>query len=94
LQELKEELESHREADQPQRRTRKMLWAAALTLVVAVIATVSWWLLRSQDVPEPVLTAVPFTTYPGIESKPTFSRDGNQVPFRGTGRRKTTRISM
>src|SRR5262249_59166862 len=39
------------------------------------------WFGRSRARSETLLTAIPLTSYPGVQSAPTFSPDGNQVAF-------------
>jgi Tol biopolymer transport system component len=52
-----------------------------LALILAAVA-ITLWLGRSRTAqPDVPLTAVPFTSYPGDQSSPTFSPDGNQVAF-------------
>lgn len=41
----------------------------------------AYWLGRGRARLEPPLVAVPLTAYPGFESNPSFSPDGNQVAF-------------
>lgn len=65
-------------------------WAlglAGLVLLLAVGALVAWLSRKpgnSQINPETnsvALTAVPFTTYPGVETAPSFSPDGSRIAF-------------
>jgi Tol biopolymer transport system component len=52
-----------------------------LALILAA-GGVALWLGRSRTAqPDAPLTAVPLTSYPGDQSSPTFSPDGNQVAF-------------
>lgn len=91
LRELKEELGSHQKEDQPHLRTRTALRAALAILAIAALSAAGWWFLRPKPKPEPPLTAVPFTTYLGFETKPTFSPDGNQVAFEWNGEKEDNR---
>jgi serine/threonine protein kinase len=60
--------------------------AAAVALVIA--ATVGWYVLRSASKPLPPPRAIPLTAYPGSESHPSFSPDGNQVAFDWNGEKQ------
>lgn len=63
----------------------KLLWpllAAALTAAAALGGAALW---RSKPAPEPVLEAVPLTSYPGNTDTATFSPDGSQVAFAWDG---------
>jgi Tol biopolymer transport system component/DNA-binding winged helix-turn-helix (wHTH) protein len=53
------------------------LFALAL-LAVAIIAL--WWVPRKPPVSE-LMTAVPFTSYPGQETNPAISPDGSRIAF-------------
>ena len=88
LLELNEELASPQEAGQPRHRMRNILWAAIPTLVVALLVVAGWWIFRSKGQSESPLTASPLTTYPGYESQPTFSPEGNQVAFQWNGEKE------
>jgi eukaryotic-like serine/threonine-protein kinase len=88
LQEVKEELESGLETDQPPSGARKPLWIAAAAVLIGLLVVAAWWLLRPGGESRPVLIAVPFTTYPGGEVQPTFSPDGNQVAFHWSGEKQ------
>ena len=57
--------------------------AMALLVVVAAVAVAGLWLSRSE--PEVMLLPVPLTSHPGLEARPTFSPDGNQVAFERDG---------
>ena len=58
---------------------RWTLGAVAVTVVVA--ATVAFvWLSRKPGDSQP-LTVVPFTSYPGLETAPSFSPDGSRIAF-------------
>jgi serine/threonine protein kinase len=83
LQELKEESDSgtleSTKATPPKRR-RTVLFASVIAALLAVVVAV--WFVRSKNAkPEAALVAVPLTTYPGVESDPSFSPDGTQVAF-------------
>jgi Tol biopolymer transport system component/predicted Ser/Thr protein kinase len=84
LLELKEDSESGRLQATP--AAAKQALSMRLALVVAAIVVLiagGWYWLRPQRSPEPEapLTAVPLTSYPGIEDNPSFSPDGNYVAF-------------
>ena len=64
-------------------RHRPVLGVLA-TLALAITAGISIWILSKRPVREPgpsALIAVPLTTYPGLQSFPSFSPDGNQIAF-------------
>jgi len=69
-------------------RSRSSWIVAAVVIVLTgvLVAAVAFW-DRESPLPgtEPPLAAVPLTTYPGIESSPSFSPDGNQVAFSWDG---------
>lgn len=62
----------------------------AVAVVVVAFAVAGWyWLGRRHSAePEVPLTAVPLTSYPGLESSPSFSPDGNQVAFSWNGEKE------
>ncbi len=63
---------------------RRGWYIAAAAVVIAVTVAVSAWMGvfgPSDDAPPEPLQAVPLTSYPGSESSPSFSPDGNQVAF-------------
>src|SRR5262249_42173075 len=51
-------------------------------------AVAVWFYRPTTKVPEAPLTAVPLTSYPGTESQPSFSPDGNQVAFSWDGEKQ------
>jgi Tol biopolymer transport system component len=92
LEELKQESDSGTlgAATGPQRRHRRRLaWTVALLAVVSVVGVGALWFVRpAVKAPEPTLTAVPLTTYPGFQREPTFSPDGTQVAFAWDGEKR------
>src|SRR5262249_55160390 len=88
---LKEESDSGKLADVPVSRPsphRAPLWAAGLVAVIVVTAIAFWFSRSNPQPPEVPLTAVPLTSYPGIEMQPSFSPDGNQVAFAWNGEKQ------
>jgi serine/threonine protein kinase/Tol biopolymer transport system component len=85
LKRLKRDTESSRAAvaAQKPRIWRGWKWAAGITTASA-IAVLSSLALRTHDTELP-LFPVPLTTYPGFETYPSFSPDGNQVAFSWNG---------
>jgi serine/threonine protein kinase len=72
-----------------QRPSQTGPWRAATFALLAVaIAMGALYLLRFRQASGPVLTAVPFTTYPGSERFATFSPDGRQVAFSWNGEKQ------
>lgn len=65
--------------------------ALLLSAAVAALIGVAVFFVQQREVfrPEPVLQAVPLTSYPGSESQPSFSPDGNQVAFAWNGETET-----
>ncbi|RPJ60074.1 MAG: serine/threonine-protein kinase [Acidobacteria bacterium] len=89
LQEVRETLHSKLEAGHPPARARKLRWIVpVLVLVIALTLVAGWWLLRPAQESQPVMTAVPLTTYSGWERGPTFSPDGNQLAFSWNGEKE------
>jgi Tol biopolymer transport system component/predicted Ser/Thr protein kinase len=89
LLELKEESDSgtlEAVAGQSPRPRRPLLWVgAALPLIALAAAGLAWRSARLGGEPETEYRAVPFTSYPGLESDPALSPDGNQVAFAWRG---------
>ena len=92
LEELKEESESGALPPGASARPRRRWRALAITMLagVAMTAVPAAWLTwrRPAGTPLTAMTAVPLTTYPGIEDFPTFSPDGTQVAFTWNGPRR------
>ena len=59
-------------------------FVAAIPVLVVGSAIMSYFTERSRNPPDP-FTITPLTTYPGFESNPTFSPDGNQFAFAWDG---------
>lgn len=58
------------------------MWpAVAVIAVLAVSGVAGWVFTRPAQTSAGALKAVPLTSYPGFETCPTFSPDGNQVAF-------------
>jgi eukaryotic-like serine/threonine-protein kinase len=63
----------------------------ALILFTAIVLVVAGWFWFGRSRPRPSevpLTPVPLTSYPGIESNPSFSPDGSQVAFAWNGEKQ------
>jgi eukaryotic-like serine/threonine-protein kinase len=67
---------------------RRWLWAAGLLVLLAISVTVAWLLRSPTKTPQVALTAVPLTSYPGLEDHPSFSPDGSQVAFVWNGEKQ------
>ena len=72
-------------------RRRRWAWALGMAAAAAVVTiaglSVENFLPTTEEPLEP-MRAVPLTTYPGIESQPTFSPDGTQVAFPWDGEKR------
>ena len=91
LQELKEESDSGKllVASAPQAARRKSwLWVVGLLALLAVSVTLLWLSRSTSKAPHVELTAVPLTSYPGMEDQPSFSPDGSQVAFVWNGEKQ------
>jgi len=88
LQELKEESESGKLASFPvaeRKGTRRWIWA--VVAAVLLLASVLVWRLREVSPPS-ALEPVVLTSYPGVESTPSFSPDGSKVAFTWNGEKE------
>jgi hypothetical protein len=89
LEELKEELESGKLLALPpaaqQRRSWNLIWVAGLVGLLLCVVIVLWFIRPAPKGRGIELTAVPLTSYPGIEDFPTFSPDVSQVAFMWNG---------
>ena len=84
LQELKEESDSGGlVVAQPRAGRRGLFWQLAVMLgALAALAAAGLWLWQTRArAPAAAFELVPLTTYPGNQSEPSFSPDGNQVAF-------------
>jgi eukaryotic-like serine/threonine-protein kinase len=84
LQEVKEESDSGTLAAAPaaqKSQLRRLIWVAALLALLGAITVAVWFKHSPVKSPQTPLTAVPLTSYPGLEHSPSFSPDGNQVAF-------------
>jgi len=59
---------------------RKWYLGLVVVTVVAATAVVFLWLSREPGDSQPI-TIVPFTSYPGLETAPSFSPDGSRIAF-------------
>jgi eukaryotic-like serine/threonine-protein kinase len=92
LEELKEESDSGKLGMVPAPKRpyhRRLAWIALVALLVVIGAL--WFARSGVKAPEPPLSAVPLTTYPGFQGIPTFSPDGNQVAFSWDGEKRDNR---
>jgi DNA-binding winged helix-turn-helix (wHTH) protein len=60
---------------------RRLTWAGALLALLISAGAAGWLLSRRNDSIETTFVPVPLSSYPGRESRPSFSPDGNQVAF-------------
>jgi Tol biopolymer transport system component len=92
LQELKEESDSGvLAATAPALKNRRSFTALAFILFTSVILAIAAWFWLGRSHPpasEPMLTAVPLTSYAGSETYPSFSPDGSQVAFSWNGEKQ------
>jgi eukaryotic-like serine/threonine-protein kinase len=94
LEELRDEVDAGRlTGSQPiasgPPRSPRLAWLVAALAVAASVALAGSWLWSTRTGPEAEASAqpLPFTSYPGIESFPTFSPDGGQIAFMWDGER-------
>jgi hypothetical protein len=78
LREVKEESESGVSAAPPA-RGRRWIWLAIAACLAAVVGIL--WMWRGERAPAGSIRVVPLTTFPGVESSPSFSPNGQQVAF-------------
>ena len=64
------------------RRTR---WIGVIIASGLGAVAIAWFLANRHSQPEAVVAPVPFTTYPGMETQPSFSPDGERVAFAWNG---------
>jgi Tol biopolymer transport system component len=91
LEELKEESDSGSLSAVPPRPKatgRRLVWAAALLTALSLGSGTLWFTRPPVKIPEAALNPVPLTTYPGFQSQPSFSPDGNQVAFVWNGEKQ------
>jgi hypothetical protein len=92
LEELQEESASGALAAEPPReqaRRRTLAWAAVLLGLLGAAGLGAWfWLRRPAAEPATPMRAVLLTAYPGAETSPSFSPDGNQVAFSWNGEKQ------
>ena len=89
LEELKEESDSGTLTGvRPAPRRPRRMVAAAGALAVILAAALAWYFLRPAPEPAAALKVAPLTTYPGLETEPSFSPDGNQVAFVWNGEKQ------
>jgi len=66
-------------------RRRRWLWLGAAVAAVVALALVWWW---REPPAAGELRAVPLTSYPGNQTSPTLSPDGNRVAFMWNGEKQ------
>ena len=92
LEDLKEESDSGRlgagvPASARGLTRRRLMYGAAAAAVLLAVAALAWrWATPAAQPDAPKL--VPLTTFPGDESQPTFSPDGQQVAFAWNGEKE------
>jgi Tol biopolymer transport system component/tRNA A-37 threonylcarbamoyl transferase component Bud32 len=85
LEEIRTESGTQIAAQAPARK--RALWRAAPVAALALLTTGAWLVWpKTATLPPP--TVIPLTTYPGDETSPTFSPDGNQVAFAWNGEKR------
>jgi eukaryotic-like serine/threonine-protein kinase len=91
LEELKEESDSGTLSAAPPRQRRpgrRLIWAGALLAAFSLGVCTLWFMRSPTKLPEAALNPVPLTTYPGVQERPSFSPDGNQVAFVWNGEKQ------
>ena len=66
--------------------TKRLIWLAALALIIIVGSGVWFYISRPMPKPSlPPMKVVAFTSFPGWEGNPAFSPDGNRIAFDWSG---------
>jgi len=86
LEELKQESDSGKLGSvmSPKPYRWRLVWTIAF-LALAVFVGIILFAHSDHESPEPTVTVVPLSTYPGFQGQPSFSPDGNQVTFGWNG---------
>jgi len=86
LDEIREESDSGKLAPPPPKPPSRHKWVYAGLGVLAFLAGFfAWWVFRAGSEQSLPVRVVPLTTYPGDESRVTFSPDGSQMAFSWNG---------
>jgi eukaryotic-like serine/threonine-protein kinase len=94
LKRVRRDIESGMKSAARAAATPRRPWTEPVLLVSAVLAVLVGVAIffvqqRHSGTPEATLQAIPLTSYPGSESQPSFSPDGNQVAFAWNGETET-----
>ncbi len=87
LDEIREESDSGKLAPPPPPKppSRQKWIYAGLGVLAFLAGFFAWWVVRAGSEQSPTVRVVPLTTYPGNESRVTFSPDGSQMAFSWNG---------
>ena len=66
-------------------KAQRWVWMAAVGATGLLLIAAGVWRWTSRSGKASPLSVIPLTTYPGVESSPSLSRDGNQVAFSWNG---------